>query len=155
MPLEASPRAAFERLFGSEDIDPDPAVRARQRRYDRSVLDVVLGDARRLSGTLGPTDRRKLDEYLFSVREIERRIASSERDADTAPPDLDRPAPGLPGDFIQHVRLMFDLMTVALAADLTRVITLMYAIELSKPRLSRDRYLRGPPRPDPTTAAIP
>ena len=131
MPLEASPRAAFERLFGAEDVERDPAVRARQRRYDRSVLDVVLGDARRLSGTLGPTDRRKLDEYLFSVREIERRIGSSEQEADAAPPDLDRPAAGLPGDFVQHVRLMFDLMSVALAADLTRVITLMVATELS------------------------
>ena len=131
MPLEASPRAAFERLFGTEDVERDPVVRARQRSYDRSVLDVVLGDARRLSGTLGSTDRRKLDEYLFSVREIERRIASSERDAHAAPPDLDRPAPGLPGDFVQHVRLMFDLMTVALAADQTRVITLMVATELS------------------------
>ena len=131
MPVEANPRAAFERLFGADDGTQDPAVRAHQRRYDRSVLDVVLGDARRLSGTLGPTDRRKLDEYLFSVREIERRIAISERDAEAAPPDLDRPAPGLPGDFVQHVRLMFDLLTVALEADLTRVITLMVATELS------------------------
>ena len=94
MPLEASPRAAFERLFGADDVERDPAVRARQRRFDRSVLDVVLGDARRLSGTLGPTDRRKLDEYLFSVRDIERRIASSERDADPTPPDSRPPRAG-------------------------------------------------------------
>ena len=131
MPIEASPRAAFERLFGAEDYERDPQIRAKQRQLDRSVLDVVLDDARSLQGTLGTTDRHKLDEYLFSVRDIERRISSADRDAETAPPDLDRPAPGLPGDFGQHTRLMFDLMTVAFQADLTRIITFMFGTELS------------------------
>ena len=130
MPIEASPRAAFERLFGAEDYERDPQMRAKQRQLDRSVLDVVLDDARSLQGTLGTTDRRKLDEYLFSVRDIERRISSADRNAETAPPDLDRPAPGLPGDFGQHTRLMFDLMTVAFQADLTRIITFMFGTEL-------------------------
>ena len=129
MPVEASPRAAFERLFGAEDHERDPAARAKQREYDRSVLDLVLDDARRLRGTLGVTDRRKLDEYLFSVRDIEKRIMAAERYAETALLHLEPSAPDLPGDFRQHTRLMFDLMTIAFQADLTRVITFMFGTE--------------------------
>ena len=131
MPVEAHPRAIFERLFGPDNYTTDPAERAKQQQYDQSVLDLVLGDARRLRQTLGSSDQHKLDEYLYSVRDIETRIASTEHGADIAPPDIDRPAPGLPNDFQQHVRLMFDLTTIALKADLTRIVTLMFGTELS------------------------
>ena len=131
MPVEANPRSVFERLFGSEEFERDPVLRAKQRQHDQSMFDVVLDDARRLQGSLGATDRRKLDEYLFSVRDIEKRIVNAERDAASAPPDLDRPAPGLPGDFVQHTQVMFDLMTVAFQTDLTRIITFMFGTELS------------------------
>src|SRR5262249_49203497 len=68
LPPEISPRAAFERLFGQADLDP------KQRKYERSILDHVLSDAHRLSVTLGPSDKRKIDEYMFSIRDIEKRI---------------------------------------------------------------------------------
>ena len=130
MPQETSPRAVFERMFGGDDLDPDPGRRARRATYDQSVLDLVLEEARRLQTTLGTTDRRKLDEYLFSVRDIEKRIVEAERAADVAPPELARPRPGVPESFIAHARLMFDLMTVAFQTDTTRVITFMIGLEL-------------------------
>src|SRR5215471_11901984 len=81
MPPEVNPRAAFERLFGTEDLSLDPQTRARRAKYRKSILDMVADDTRSLNKTLGPADRRKMDEYLFSVREIERRIESAEKDA--------------------------------------------------------------------------
>src|SRR5205814_2416858 len=63
-PPEIRPRAVFERLFGSGEVERDPAVRARNQKYEASVLDSVLADAKRLEGAVGPTDRRKIDEYL-------------------------------------------------------------------------------------------
>ncbi len=131
MPQETSPRAVFERLFGGADVDPDPVRRARLARYDRSVLDLVLDDARALQRSLGATDRRKLDEYLFSVRDIETRIIQVEDAAEVAVPEMPRPRAGVPQSFVEHTRLMFDLMAVAFQADLTRVITFMMALELS------------------------
>ena len=129
MPLEISPRAVFERMFGADDVDPDPARRARRARYDRSVLDLVQEDARALQRTLGATDRRKLDEYLFSVRDIEKRIAAAEQEA-AVDPGMDRPSRGIPHSFIQHARLMSDLMAVAFEADITRIVTFMIGLEL-------------------------
>src|SRR5271165_1744614 len=73
-PPEIRPRAVFERLFGSGEIERDPVVRARHAKYQASVLDSVLGDAKRLEGTVGASDRRKIDEYMSAVRDIETRI---------------------------------------------------------------------------------
>ena len=129
MPQEISPRAVFERLFGTDDFDPDPVRRARRARRDQSVLDLVQEEARSLQITLGPTDRRKLDEYLFSVRDIERRIQPPEQ-AEAVDPGRPRPQRGVPHSFIEHARLMFDLMAVAFEADITRVITFMVGLEL-------------------------
>lgn len=129
MPQEISPRAVFERMFGADDFDPDPVRRARKARYDQSVLDLVLEEAQALAGTLGATDRRKLDEYLFSVRDIEKRIAAAEGEA-AIDPGMPRPSNGVPHSFIAHARLMFDLMTVAFQADITRVVTFMIGLEL-------------------------
>ena len=101
-------------------------------RYDRSILDFVTADAQRLSRSVGPSDRRRLDEYLYGVRDLERRIAAmAERTG--ALPGFDRPA-GLPSDpeqydFARHARVMFDLLTLALQADLTRVATFMLGHE--------------------------
>jgi Protein of unknown function (DUF1552) len=131
LPPEVNPRAAFERLFGSGDLEQDPVRRERERKYDQSILDFVMDDARRLQGELGATDRRKLDEYLFSVRDIEKRIVSVERDADAAPPDMPKPGRSVPEDFTVHSRLMLDLLAVAFQADLTRVSTLMFGLEQS------------------------
>src|SRR4026209_2373537 len=68
-PPEIRPRAVFERLFGSPELDPGPGRRARMERYHGSILDSVMEDTRRLQGSLGVADRRKIDEYLYAVRE--------------------------------------------------------------------------------------
>jgi len=126
MPPEVNPRAVFERLFG--DASETPEVRAKRLAYDKSILDFVLDDTQRLKGDLGKTDRRKLDEYLDAVREIERRIEMAEHDSSQFTPTIEKPA-GVPVEFADHVRLMFDLMTLAFQADLTRVSTFMICRE--------------------------
>ena len=77
---EANPRVIFERLFGDVDTSLDAATRARRERYRKSLLDMARDEAQKLSGTLGANDRRKVDEYLDSIREIERRIEKAETD---------------------------------------------------------------------------
>ncbi|MGH9674814.1 MAG: DUF1552 domain-containing protein [Bryobacteraceae bacterium] len=128
-PPEVRPRAVFERLFGGADVERDPVRRARQQRYDRSILDLVLDDAGRLKNTLGGADRRKLDDYLSAIRDIETRIQSTGQ-GPTAPVIENLPQ-SIPADFAEHSRLMFDLMTLAFQADATRVVTVMLAIEQS------------------------
>jgi hypothetical protein len=129
LPLESNPRAVFERLFGDGETT-DPAARAMMARQDRSILDFVLGDAARLGSSLGASDKRKMSDYLDSVREIERRIQKAEEQSAAAGPlpAMDRPA-GIPPTFEEHIQLMFDLMTVAFQTDMTRVITLMIGRE--------------------------
>jgi hypothetical protein len=130
-PPEVRPRAVFERLFGSADIEPDPARRARLQKYDKSILDFVLEDANRLKSTLGGTDRRKLDEYLHAIRDIETRIQSAEQGKIPVMPAIGKLPPSIPADFVEHSRLMLDLMTLAFQTDMTRVATLMLALEQS------------------------
>jgi uncharacterized protein DUF1552 len=132
LPPAVNPRLVFERLFGVQEGPMDAASQAKRRLYTKSILDLAQEDTRRLRGDLGPTDRRKLDEYLYSVRDIERRIADAERaaregGAETAV-NIEKPS-GVPVEFAEHARLQFDLMTVAFQADLTRVSTLMLARE--------------------------
>jgi hypothetical protein len=126
MPPEVNPRAVFERLFG--DASETPEARAKRLGYDKSILDFVLEDTQRLKGDLGKTDRRKLDEYLDAVREIERRIELAEHDSQQFTPTIEKPA-GVPVEFADHVRLMFDLMALAFQADLTRISTFMICRE--------------------------
>ncbi len=131
MPAEISPRALFERLFGGADASETPQRRARQRLYEKSILDFVLEDTQRLKGTLGPTDRRKMDEYLYAVRDIEKRIERAERNNRQALPTVVQPPSGIPESFKEHSELMFDLLAVAFQADLTRIATLMLGLEQS------------------------
>jgi hypothetical protein len=129
LPVEANPRAVFERLFGDGDVDA--AGRLAQARRQSSILDFVMADTRRLSDQLGMEDRRKLDEYLDATRAIEKRIqrsAASPASAQAA--SLPQPA-GIPGDFAEHVKLMIDLQVLAMQADVTRVGTFMIGRELS------------------------
>ncbi len=128
MPPEVNPRMAFERLFGTADLSLDPKTRARRAQYRRSILDLVSEDTRKLVGTLGPTDRRKMDEYLVAVREIEKRIESAEKDNRGLTPAIEKPA-GIPITFPDYAKLMYDLQVVAFQADLTRVATLMIGRE--------------------------
>ncbi|HVG56456.1 MAG TPA: DUF1552 domain-containing protein [Vicinamibacterales bacterium] len=128
MPMEINPRVVFDRMFGD-----GATAKERMQRIEtqRSILDAVTGQVRRLQGDLGTKDRNRVAEYLDSVREIERRIQISERQA--ANPNLDVPASptGIPDDFEEHTKLMFDLMAIAFQADITRVSTFMMAREVS------------------------
>jgi len=126
MPMEVNPRAAFERLFGVERETPE--ARARRQNYEKSILDFVSDATRQLSGQLGAADRRKMDEYLASVREIERRIQMSEKEDRQIIPDFDKPE-GVPAAFEDYARLMFDMLWLALKCDLTRVSTFMLGRE--------------------------
>lgn len=128
LPPETNPRMVFERLFGTEDFGLDPAVRARRAQYRSSILDLVGDRAKGLMGTLGAADKRKVDEYLYGVREIEKRIQAAEREQSQAAPDMDKPA-GIPVQFAEHLKLMFDLQILAWQGDLTRVMTLMIGRE--------------------------
>jgi hypothetical protein len=91
-------------------------------------LDYVLDDTRRLSGQVGSSDNRKIDEYLTSVREIERRIQFAEKDDQQLSPSFEKPN-GVPADFAVYARLMFDLMLVAFQTGATRVSTFMIGRE--------------------------
>jgi hypothetical protein len=128
MPPEVNPRLVFERLFGAEDFRLDPATRARRAQYRKSILDMVREDTQSLTGSLGQADRRKMDEYLTSVREIELRIQNAETSRSAAPPGIGKPD-GVPVTFGDYVTLMFDLQLAAFRADLTRVSTMMIGRE--------------------------
>ncbi|MBL7044020.1 MAG: DUF1552 domain-containing protein [Pirellulaceae bacterium] len=122
MAKEIHPRLVFERLFG----DAKQSEEGRERRdfYRKSVLDFVANDADKLKAKLGITDRRKLDEYFSSVRDLERRVVRAEQEAERVRPDFEVPD-GIPRDYQQHVRLMFDLMVLAFRTDTTRIATFM------------------------------
>jgi hypothetical protein len=126
LPPEVNPRAVFERLFG--DQADTGLSQAKREFYQKSILDFVRADTQKLQGQLGANDRRKLDEYLTAVREIERRIESAERANQQTTPTLEKPT-GIPLDFAEHLRLMFDLLLAAFQTDSTRIITLMVGRE--------------------------
>ena len=125
MPPEVDPRSVFERLFGNASAEETPEIRAMRVRHRRSVLDAVAEDSRQLRTGLGQTDRRKLDEYLSSVREIELRIESSEKFA-SALPDYDKPG-AEPQTYEDQLRLMFDLLALSFQTDTTRIATFVLA----------------------------
>jgi hypothetical protein len=119
LPMIRDPRAAFDQLFG---VGATPAERAANRRTDSSILDWVTNEVARISSGLGPDDRRRLDQYLTDIREIERRIQRVEAtNASGEPRDLPGAPMGVPDSFSDHVKLMFDLQAIAFAADITRV----------------------------------
>lgn len=128
MPPETNPRLVFERLFGDIDTSLPPETRARRLRHRRSILDLVGERTSQLSADLGPADRRKLDEYLSSIREIERRIERAEQDLTDIRPNIDKPS-GIPVAYAEYVSLMFDLQLIAFQTDMTRIITLMMGRE--------------------------
>ena len=128
-PPETNPRLVFERLFGAfNDAGLDPEVRARRQDYRRSVLDHTIERAKSLLGVLGPPDRRKMDEYFTSIREVERRIQMAEQDRTGLPDDVEMPT-GIPVTYDEYATLMFELQRLAMQADLTRVITMMMGRE--------------------------
>ncbi|MDX1931673.1 MAG: DUF1552 domain-containing protein [Capsulimonadales bacterium] len=128
MPPEVNPRLVFERLFGAFDPSVRPEERARRLMRRKSILDLVHADTRKLVRTLGAADRRKVDEYLTAVRELERRIALAEKEAAPTLPELEKPA-GVPVAFGDYVKLMYDLQVLAFRTDSTRISTLMIGRE--------------------------
>ena len=128
LPSEAHPRIVFERLFGEGGNAADRRAALKRRA---SLLDWVRDDIARLQSTLGADDRRRVDQYLDSIREVERRIQKAEGDAGGDQlPDLDRPV-GVPASYADHAKLMFDLQALAMQGDVTRVITFQLARETS------------------------
>lgn len=126
MAKEIDPRLVFERLFGAPAKDESEAARARRERYNKSILDFVAEDARRLTAKLGATDQRKLDEYLTGVREIERRIQLAQPVVAVGSTKIVRPA-GIPSEYADHLKIMGDLLALAFQGDLTRVATFVFA----------------------------
>jgi hypothetical protein len=128
LPYEAHPRVVFERLFGDGGT---AAQRKAELDKNRSILDWVTEDMTRLQGKLGASDRVRVNDYLDTVREVERRIQYAGQQGQTGlPEDLQRPI-GVPASWEEHVKLMFDLQALALQADITRVITFQMARETS------------------------
>ena len=124
LPAEINPRAVFERLFG-DDESTDPAERQARLDTQKSVLDYVAGSLARLSGKLGNSDKRKLNEYLDSVRDIERRIqVTEESNVLTQLPHMERPS-SVPDDYMQYSKLMMDMQVIAWQTDMTRVASFM------------------------------
>ena len=128
LPTQVNPRVVFERLFG----EGGNAAERRAALHDRaSLLDSFSADIARLKRRVGAPDAVRVDQYLESVREIERQIQRAEAGAmDNELPDLDRPV-GVPAAFEDHAKLMFDLQILAFQADITRVITFQMTRELS------------------------
>ncbi len=128
LPSEAHPRVVFERLFGEGGSSAQRRAALGKRA---SLLDWVREDISRLQRELGATDRTKVNEYLDTVREVERRIQKAEAQTrENLLPDLDRPV-GVPAAYEDHAKLMFDLQVLALQGDITRVITFQLARETS------------------------
>ncbi|MGJ8641510.1 MAG: DUF1552 domain-containing protein [Opitutaceae bacterium] len=128
LPSEAHPRVVFERLFGEWNTEEERAAAIRRRA---SLLDSVLVSIKSLKRDLGATDSAKIDDYLDSIREVERRIQLAEANIkDNPTPDIDRPM-GVPDVYSEHARLMFDLQVLALQGDITRVSTFQLARETS------------------------
>ncbi len=126
MAPEPNPRLAFERLFGAGSTGERRKNYQLRQRQQRSILDFVLDDARTLESQLTNRDKQKLDEYLTSVREIERRIEHAERFKNTPDPAVETPT-GVPASFQEHIQLMYGLLHLAFQTDSTRVATLLLA----------------------------
>jgi Protein of unknown function (DUF1552) len=123
---QTNPRLVFDRLFGSPADRGGGEDLAQGVRHNKSILDFVGEDARQLSQTLGASDRRKLDEYLSSVRDLEQRINRSRPTIDLGVAKYPRPL-GIPADYQEHLRLLGDLLVLAFQCDLTRIITFVFA----------------------------
>jgi hypothetical protein len=128
LPTENNPRIVFERLFGDGGTS---AVRLARARENRSILDTVNEELRRVLGTLGPADRATVGDYVDSLREVERRIQQTEAKAATSIlPNVEQPM-GIPDRFDEHVGVMLDMVALAYQADITRVVTFMLGRELN------------------------
>jgi len=128
---EVNPRNVFDRLFGNVgQSDHEREKRDQQETYNRSILDYVREDLGRLDRQLGREDRLRIDEYMTSIREIERRLDAPPTDMEL-PPGVERPT-RVPETFREHFRLMADLLILAIQQDVTRVSTFALGVEQSR-----------------------
>ena len=128
LPSEAHPRVVFERMFGEGG---DAAARRSALSKRESLLDSFTASIAKIKQRVGASDRLRLDQYLESVRQVEREIERAEQAVtENKTPDLDRPV-GVPAEFAGHVKLMFDLQILAFQADITRVVTFQLTREQS------------------------
>lgn len=124
---ETNPRSVFERLFSNGKQQETDKNKLRRDALKKSILDFIGEDAKRLQTQLGQNDKRKLEEYLTGVREIERQIERVESEPFHSV-DIDYPAPkGTPKDYGEHIRLMCDMMVLGFQTDTTRIATCMFA----------------------------
>jgi len=122
LPMTIDPRVAFESLFGD---GATPAERLKRQKVNASILDWISGDAKSLKRTLSPADRARMDDYLDSVREIERRIQKIEKYNSSGEARSLPAAPmGVPDSYEEHVKLMFDIQVLAFMTDTTRSVAM-------------------------------
>jgi hypothetical protein len=129
---EVNPRVVFDRLFaGRKQSDHAGESEDQQEMYNRSILDFTKDSLNRLNAKIGSNDRHRMDEYLTSIREIERRLDAPPQDMKPLPSGVERPV-RVPDTFKEHFRLMADLLVLALQQDVTRVSTFTLGIEQSR-----------------------
>ena len=126
LPMEINPQVVFQRLFGDGSTQ---AERAQNRRDDESILDSISQKLNRFKADVGISDRQRIDQYVEDVREIERRLQIAAK-ASAVAPSATMPV-GVPESFDEHIKLQFDLLTLAFQADITRVSTVLYARDLT------------------------
>jgi hypothetical protein len=125
--MELNPQLVFERMFGTGGTVEE---RAARREDDRSILDSLMASLSRFKTGLDPADRLRLDEYSEDVREIERRLQIAAKATASVPTSAALPV-GIPESFDEHIKLHFDLLALALRADITRVATMLFARDLT------------------------
>jgi Protein of unknown function (DUF1552) len=144
---EINPKLVYERLFGAKGKGGKPAGKARDVEDDKSLLDLTMQDAKSLRGKLGRDDQFKLDEYLDSIRAVEKRIEFAAKQVgkrkSEGPAPAGEPRPGVPRDHREHVKLMLDLMVLAFWSDSTRVVSFMFANDVSNKNFSFLDGVRG------------
>jgi hypothetical protein len=123
---DCSPKSIFDRMFANGDPLESAEMRARREANRKSILDYVLEDTHRLEGRLGSEDRRKLDEYLTAVRDLERRIERAAKFPTPAAPDGAH-APEMFETYEQHMQLMYEVLALAFQTDSTRIGTFIVA----------------------------
>lgn len=128
MAKEVDPGALFDRLFAEQTQKASRRAKSTREKYRKSVLDFALDDAKRLHRVLPTVDRRKLDEYLYAVRDVEKRIGGADRlrIRENGVPDYPRPS-GVPRELEKHSELMMDMIALAMQTDSTRILSFMFA----------------------------
>lgn len=127
LPMELNPQVVFERMFGSGSTVEQRVLR---RERNQSILDSINGKIATLRKEISVPDRARLDAFTDNVREIERRLKIAATATTAAPEDFAVP-PGIPQSFDEHIKIMFDLMTLGFQADITRVGTMLFARDLT------------------------